>query len=75
MRLNPRVRNSKFGLGATSLVKLIMLVDIVQEKKSQRNEEILKRQEEEKFRKILNERLMPFTSGNGFMRDFYTGRF
>jgi hypothetical protein len=44
-------------------------------KEKQEQEEILKQKEEEKFRKIVNERLMPLTRGNKFMRDFYSGRY
>lgn len=34
-----------------------------------------KEEKEEKRWKIVNERLMPLTWGNSFMRDFYTGRY
>jgi hypothetical protein len=44
-------------------------------KEKQREEDILKQKEEEKFRQIVNERLMPLTRGNSFMRDFYSGRY
>lgn len=39
------------------------------------DEEIKRKKDEEKRLKILNERLMPLTRGNGFLKDFYTGRF
>ena len=44
-------------------------------KKKLRQEEILKHKEEEKFRKIVNEHLMPLTRGISFMRDFFSGRY
>ncbi len=42
---------------------------------TQRRKEVLKQKGEDKFRQIVNERLMPLTRGNKFMRDFYSGRY
>ena len=41
----------------------------------QRIDELKKMYEEEKRRRIINEKLMPLTKGNSFMRDFYTERY
>ena len=43
--------------------------------KKQVNEELLRKKDEEKRRKIINQHLMPLTRGNSFMRDFYSGRY
>jgi hypothetical protein len=60
----------------TDLIREISRRNMEQMKKEkQEQEEILKQKEEEKFRKIVNERLMPLTRGNKFMRDFYSGRY
>jgi hypothetical protein len=58
-------------------IESILSLDESERKKeeTQRQEGILKQKEEEKFRKIVNERLMPLTRGNKFMRDFYSGRY
>ena len=42
---------------------------------TQKKQENLREEEETMRRKILNERLMPLTRGNSFMRDFYSGRY
>ena len=46
-----------------------------QEKLRKMEEENIRKQDEEKSLKVYNERLMPLTRGNGFLKDFYTGRF
>jgi hypothetical protein len=60
----------------TDLIREITRRNMAQmKKKKQEQEDILKQKEEEKFRQIVNERLMPLTRGNKFMRDFYSGRY
>jgi hypothetical protein len=60
----------------TDLIREITRRNMAQmKKKKQEQENILKQKEEEKFRQIVNERLMPLTRGNKFMRDFYSGRY
>ena len=47
-----------------------------QEEENARKQQELKQIEYENNRRlILNERLMPLTRGNSFMRDFYSGRY
>ena len=40
-----------------------------------KKEAIVRERLAETVRKIINERLMPLTRGNSFMRDFYSGRY
>ena len=55
---------------------LKMQKDLLQKQKEKlRQELLLQEREEEKRRNILNERLMPLTKGNGYMKDFYSGRY
>jgi hypothetical protein len=49
--------------------------DLKQNEYLSNEEQLKKRIEEEKVRKIINEHLMPLTRGNSFMRDFYSGRY
>ena len=66
-----------FGIKDSSIIDYsIILKNILQKQKEKLKQELLlQEQEQEKRRNILNERLMPHTKGNGFMKDFYSGRY
>ena len=70
-----------FGIAPPSLTYLDTFRELKRLQKQNeriRSEELMRKEEEEKetkFRKIVNERLMPLTRGNKFMRDFYSGRY
>ena len=51
------------------------LIDRELQKKTLKFQEKKRQEEENKTRKVINEHLMPLTKGNGFMRDFYSGRY
>ena len=66
-----------FGFGPKASMKLLLfeLVERELREKALRKHEKMREQEEENRRKIINERLMPMTKWNSFMRDFYSGRY
>jgi hypothetical protein len=56
--------------------ELLMTTETDRRKNEQMKKEAIVREKlEEKFRQIINERLMPLTRGYSFMRDFYSGRY
>ena len=68
-----------FGVGPLSFINKQLSKEIQrrQQKNQMKYDEMVRKREkeEEKRRKIINERLMPLTNGNIFMRDFYSGRY
>ena len=73
--------NIKTKLGSLMMringIESMLSLDESERKKeeTQRQKEVSKQKEEDQFRQIVNERLMPLTRGNKFMRDFYSGRY
>ena len=65
-----------FGMRQLNLEQLRILLKNKQKQKEERRQKELKREKEEKKNgKISNERLNLLMRGNGFMRDFYSGRY
>ena len=54
---------------------LTMATDRMIQNEQTKKEAIVRERLAATFRKIINERLMPLTRGNSFMRDFYSGRY
>ena len=74
-----RSDNHDLILLAKGFVKVKQFLNEIANERLKENQRVkanlMKLQEEEKRRKIINENLMPLTKGNSFMKDFYTGRY
>jgi hypothetical protein len=64
---------SPFGMRQLNLEQLKIILINKQKQKHERRQKELRREKEEK--KNGNERLILLMRGNGFMRDFYSGRY